>query len=182
MRCENYDWKHIAEMIRSSAERETQETEGTDKRPRYEFEDLLTLRFARYLHDNGFDVHYTPRDGVHEPDLLGDLSDDMAPIVVEAKVVGQTYGTKQGFRWIMEGLRALWAYLQKYYSDYGVTDGYLVVFRMGDETSPMFTFDQPEWVIGQFTIVPKVINIGAINKRQPPTIIRQEDFLQSIKE
>jgi len=181
-RCENYDWKHIAEMAQSHAGRVGEEAEKKGKSQRYRFEDLLTLYFARYLHDNGYAVHYRSRDGVHEPDLLGNLSSDLEPVVVEAKVVGQTVGTEQSTPWIEEGLRALLAYLQKYHSDYGVTDGYLIVFRMGDETFPMYTFQPAEWIIGQFTIIPKVINIGRINKKDSPIVIRQESFLQNIND
>jgi chaperonin cofactor prefoldin len=175
VRCENYDWKHIAELIKSHAKLVEEEVKS-----RYEFEDLLTLHFARYLHDNGYAVHYTPRDGVHEPDLLGNLRNDLEPIVVEAKVVGQQYGTTQGKSWIFKGLRALLAYLQKYYSDYGITDGYLIVFRVGDEKFPMYMFDRAEWEIGQFTIVPKVINIGKINKTDEPVLIKREDFMEDL--
>ena len=179
MRCENYDWKRIAQMIQGHAE-QVSGAEREGKKNRYHFENLLTLHLARYLHDNGYAVHYTPRHGVHEPDLLGRLSNDLEPIVVEAKVVGQPYGTEQGLPWIEEGLRALLAYLQKYHSDYGVTDGYLIVFRMGDEKSAMYTFDPPEWIVSGFTIVPKVINVGRINKKAPPVIVRQDDFLQKL--
>lgn len=178
VRCENYDWKQIAEMLQSYAARVDGKAEEAGKQPRYHFEDLLTLHLARYLYDNGYAVHYTPRHGVHEPDLLGKLSNDLEPVVVEAKVVGQLYGTEQGVSWIEKGLRALLAYLQKYHSDYGVMDGYLIVFRMGDEKSAMYTFDPPEWIVSGFTIVPKVINVGKINKKDPPVIVRQEDFLQ----
>jgi len=181
VRCENYDWKYITDMVQEYAQQKTKMAKQADKRPRYEFEDLLTLHFARYLHDNGYAVHYTPRDGVHEPDLLGDLSNELEPIVVEAKVVGQRYGTEQGTPWIMSGLRALLSYLEKYHSDYGVMDGYLIVFRLGDETSPTYTFDQSEWVIGQFTIVPMIINLSQLNKKDPPIIIRKEDFLSELK-
>jgi hypothetical protein len=170
VRCENYDWKYITELIENHAK--SVEEKG---KARYEFEDLLTLHFARYLHDNGYKVHYTLRDGVHEPDLLGD---DLEPIVVEAKVVGQNFGKPQRDSWIFEGLRALLAYLQKYYSDYGVTEGYLVVFRVGGEKFPMYMFDPDEWKIGQFTIVPKIINIGKINKKDAPIPIKQEDFIK----
>jgi hypothetical protein len=180
MRCENYDWKQIAEMTQSYVERVAEEAGEEGKQPRYHFEDLLTLHLARYLHDNGYAVHYTPRHGVHEPDLLGQLSNDLEPVVVEAKVVGQLYGTEQGVSWIEEGLRALLLYLQKYHSDYGVTDGYLIVFRMGDETSAAYTFDPPEWIVSGFTIVPKIINVGRINKRDPPVVVKLEDFLEKI--
>jgi hypothetical protein len=180
MRCENYDWKHIAEMIQGYVEQVNSRAEEEGNQKRYHFEDLLTLHLARYLHDNGYAVHYTPRHGVHEPDLLGRLSNDLEPIVVEAKVVGQPYGTEQGVSWIEEGLRALLAYLQKYHSDYGVTDGYLIVFRMGDETSAMYTFDPPEWIVSGFTIMPKVINVGRINKKDLPVVVRQEDLLRKI--
>lgn len=173
VRCENYDWKHIGELIKDHAER----VQKKGKR-KHEFEDLLTLHFARYLHDNGYAVHYTLRDGVHEPDLLGD---DLEPIVVEAKVVGQMYRVAQREDWILQGLRALLAYLHKYHSDYNVTDGYLIVFRMGDKKFPMYTFDPAEWGIGQFTIVPKMINIGEINKKDPPVLIKQEDFLKKLE-
>lgn len=181
-RCENYDWKNISKRVLQSIEEESPMEDETGKRPYYEYEELLTLDLARYLHDNGYAVHYTPRDGVHEPDLLGNLSNELYPIVVEAKVVGQPRGKKQGKSWIMSGLRSLLAYLQKYYNDYGVTDGYLIVFRVGNATSPMYTFDQPEWVIGQFTIIPKVINVAPINKKDQPIIIKKEDFLHSIRE
>ena len=100
--------------------------------------------------------------------------------MVEAKVVGQPCGTEQGLAWIEEGLRALLAYLQKYHSDYGVTDGYLIVFRMGDEKSAMYTFDPPEWIVSGFTIMPKVINVGRINKKDLPVVVRQEDLLRKI--
>lgn len=179
VRCENYDWKQIKKMIETYAEGETVRSEAAKKKPRYEFEDLLTLHFARYMHDNGYAVHYTPRDGVHEPDLLGYLSSELEPIVIEAKVVGQLYGTEQGERWILDGLRAILAYLQKYQSDHGVTNGYLVVFRIGDETFPMYTFDPIEWVIGGFTIIPRVINLGRINKQGTPVIIELDSFLES---
>jgi len=182
MRCENYDWKGIAEMIKGYVKQVDSQAEEEGKQKRYHFEDLLTLHLARYLHDNGYAVHYTPRHGVHEPDLLGRLSNDLEPVVVEAKVVGQLCGTEQGVPWIEKGLRALLAYLHKYHSDYGVTDGYLIVFRMGDEKSPMYTFDPPEWIVSGFTIVPKVINVGRINKKDPPVIVRQRDFLQKISE
>jgi hypothetical protein len=178
-RCENYDWKNIADLIEEHVKKANQIAEEMGKSPRYEFEDLLTLHFARYLHDHGYSVHYTPRDGVHEPDLLGKLSNELEPIVVEAKVVGQIFGKQQGRDWIKNGLRALVAYLEKYHNDYGVIDGYIVVFRVGDETTPNFKFDQSEWTIGQFTINSTVINIGRINKKDPHIIIRREDFLQS---
>ncbi len=173
VRCENYDWKHIAELIENHAK--LVEEKG---KARYEFEDLLTLHFARYLHDNGYKVHYTLRDGVHEPDLLGD---DLEPIVVEAKVVGQKFGKSQRDGWISEGLRALLAYLQKYYSDYGVTEGYLVVFRVGDEKFPMYMFDPDEWKVGQFTIIPKIINIGKINKKDAPIPIKQDVLIKNLR-
>lgn len=172
-RCENYDWKHIAEQIESYVQTVEKKSTERGKEPRYGFEDLLTLHFARYMHDNGYSVHYRLRDGVHEPDLIGNLRNDLEPIVVEAKVVGQEFGTTQGENWIYQGLRALFAYLQKYHSDYGVTDGYLAVFRIGDETFPMYYFDPAEWRFGQFTIVPKVINIGRINKKDVPIPIRK---------
>jgi hypothetical protein len=177
-RCENYDWKYLAELIQRHAKRVGKKAKSRQKQPRYEFEDLLTLHFASYLHDNGYAVHYRLRGGVHEPDLLANLANELEPIVVEAKVVSQTYGTARGKQWIIEGLRSLLAYVEKCHSDYGVTNGYLLVFRMGSRTSPKFTFDQPEWVIGQFTIVPKVINIGQINKNSPSVVITREDFLQ----
>lgn len=164
----------MADMI----QRHTQQVaEEAKEHARFEFEELLTLHFARYLHDNGYTVHYTPRDGVHEPDLLGNLSNELEPIVVEAKVVGQRYGKSQSTSWIMKGLRALLAYLEKYYNDYGVKDGYLIVFRLGDEKSPMYIFDEHEWVVGRFTIVPKIINIGQVNKTDPPILIKKEDLL-----
>jgi len=177
MRCENYDWKHLAKMIQDYVKQVNSEAEEEGKQERYYFEDLLTLHLARYLHDNGYDVHYTPRHAVHEPDLLGRFSNDLEPVVVEAKVVGQPCGTEQGVPWIEEGLRALLAYLHMFHSDYGVTDGYLIVFRMGNEKSAMYTFDPPEWIVSGFTIVPKVINVGRINKKDPPVIVRQTDFL-----
>ena len=49
VRCENYDWKEIKSLI---------DTHTLSKkmagRKRFEYEDLLTLHFARYLHDNGY--------------------------------------------------------------------------------------------------------------------------------
>jgi hypothetical protein len=178
-RCENYDWKNIADIIQRYNQHVNNRAEEAGKRARFEYEDLLTLQFARYLHDNGYAVHYTPRDGVHEPDLVGKLSNELEPIVVEAKVVGQRRGTKQGAPWIMNGLRALLAYLEKYHNDYGVKDGYLIVFRVGDENSPMYTFDELEWAVGTFTILPKIINVGQINKKDAPIMIKREDFLSS---
>lgn len=175
-RCENYDWKNMADMIQSHTQQVTK-AKKSKKLTRFEFEELLTLHFARYLHDSGYTVHYTPRDGVHEPDLLGNLSNELEPIVVEAKVVGQRYGKKQSTSWIKKGFRALMAYLEKYHNDYGVKDGYLIVFRLGDEKSPMYTFDESEWVVGRFTIVPKIINIGQVNKTDPPILIKKEDLL-----
>jgi hypothetical protein len=177
-RCENYEWKDIADTIERYTEKVIQLSEKKERSARYEYEDVLTLHLARYLHDNGYSVHYTPRDGVHEPDLLGKLSNELEPVVVEAKVVGQRYGKEQGVSWIYNGLRALLAYLEKYHNDYGVTDGYLIIFRIGDETTLTYTFDQPEWVIGQFTIMPVIINIGQINKKDPPVIIKQEEFVR----
>jgi hypothetical protein len=126
-RCEIYDWKQIMAIIQDHARKVAEEAAEADKRPVHRFEDLLTLHLARYLYDSGYPVHYTPRHGVHEPDLLGRSANDLESVVVEAKVVGQQYGTVRGVSWIEKGLRALLAYLQRYYSDYGVTDGYLII-------------------------------------------------------
>lgn len=181
-RCENYDWKNIAGMVQRYTEKRALSADESGKHIRLEYEDLLTLHLARYLHDNGYAVHYTPRDGIHEPDLLGNLANELEPIVVEAKVVGQRYGAKQGAPWIIKGARALLAYLEKYNDEYGVKDGYLIVFRLGDETSQMFTFDEEEWVVGSFTILPKIINIGQINKKDVPILIKGEDFIRNFSE
>jgi hypothetical protein len=177
-RCENYEWKDIADTIERYNKKVNQISEEKGSRARYEYEDVLTLHLARYLHDNGYSVHYTPRDGVYEPDLLGKLSNELEPIVVEAKVVGQKYGKEQGVSWIFNGLRALLAYLEKYHNDYGVTDGYLIVFRIGDKTTLTYIFDRSEWAIGQFIIMPVIINLGQINKKDPPVIITQEEFVR----
>jgi len=178
-RCENYDWKRIDDMVQGYTDQVARMAEEAGKDPTFRYEDLLTLHFARYLHDHGYAVHYTPRDGVHEPDLLGNLSNELEPIVVEVKVVGQRRGAERGAPWIMSGLRALLSYLEKYHNDYGVKDGYLIVFRVGDETSPVFAFDQPEWVLGPFTILPRIINVGQVNKRDAAILIKREDFLRS---
>ncbi|HEY3389446.1 MAG TPA: hypothetical protein VGK38_07750, partial [Prolixibacteraceae bacterium] len=182
IRCENYEWKDLADTIESYSQKVQQSSDDTGKPARYEYEEGLTLHLARYLHDNGYSVHYTPREGVYEPDLLGKLSNQLDPIVVEAKVVGQKYGRSQGGPWIYNGLRALLSYLEKYHNDYGVTDGYLIVFRVGDEKTPTYTFDQSEWIIGQFAIMPVIINLCPINKKSPPVVITREELLRQPKE
>jgi hypothetical protein len=39
-------------------------------------------------------------------------------------------------------------------------------------------FDPAEWKVGQFTIVPKIVNIGEINKKDKPIPIKLEDFIK----
>jgi hypothetical protein len=167
VRCENYDSRAIEHLI----EGHVKET-GEGK---FQFEDLLTLHLARYLYDSGYAVHYRLRGGAQEPDLLARVG-DLEPIVVEAKIVGQEHGTSQGKEWILQGLRALHSYVEKLHSEYGVADGYLVVFRIGD-TGPMYTFEPQEWPFSQFVIIPRVINLGKIDKKAAPEVIRQKDVM-----
>ena len=151
--------------------------EKKQKRITYQFEDLLTLHFAHYLYDSGYTVHYKLKVDKQEPDLLvssGDL--ELEPIVVEAKIIGQEHGTPRKRPWILEGFDALHSYLEKFHSDYGVTHGYLVVFRIGDK-SPIYTFNPQEWSVGHFTIVPKLINLGGTGKKAPHKVIRKEDWI-----
>lgn len=174
VRCESYDWKDIERLIEEHAEEVSQRAEETGKQSTLQVEDLLTLHFARYLYDNGYPVHYRPRFGRQEPDLLGESPE---PIVVEAKVVTGKYRPGAGRDWIKRGLRALLEYLRLLHSNYGVADGYLVVFRMGDEKRPpMYVFEPDEWTIGPFTIVPIVINVGEVPKDVDPVPITQEAF------
>jgi hypothetical protein len=169
VRCENYDSRAIERLIEGHVE---ETGEG-----KFQFEDLLTLHFARYLYDSGYAVHYRLKAGAQEPDLLARVG-DLEPIVVEAKIVGQEHGTSQGKEWILQGLRALHSYIEKLHSEYGVTDGYLVVFRIGD-TGPMYTFEPQEWPFGQFAIIPRVINLGKIDKKASPEVIRQTDVIST---
>jgi hypothetical protein len=174
VRCESYDWKDIARLIEDHADEVSQRAEETGKQAILQIEDLLTLHFARYLYDNGYPVHYRPRFGRQEPDLLGE---SFEPIVVEAKVVTEKYHPGAGRDWIKKGPRALLEYLRLLHSNYGVTDGYLVVFRVGDEKRPpMYVFEPDEWIIGPFTIVPVMINVGKVPKDVDPVPITQKTF------
>jgi hypothetical protein len=162
-RCENYERIELVQLV------EDHITVQSNEGKRIQLEDLLTRHLALYLYDNGYPVHYRLRAGGQEPDLV---STGEAPehIVIEAKVVGRG----QGKEWIWKGLRALHSYLEKCHSEIGVTDGYLIVFRVGD--GEMFSFVPHRWQIGYFQIVPRLINLGGTSKEKDPTIMHQEEW------
>jgi len=182
VRCENYDSKNIEGLITNYVGKvQGKKEEEKQKRITYRFEDLLTLHFARYLYDSGYTVHCKLKVDKQEPDLLvssGDL--ELEPIVVEAKIIGQEHGTPRRRPWIFEGFNALHSYLEKFHSDYGVTDGYLIIFRIGDK-SPIYTFNPQEWSVGHFTIVPKLINLGGTGKEALHEVIRKEDWIADLE-
>ena len=164
IRSEEYERIDLLNLIEEHIESQTRENK------RLQLEDLLTRQLALYLYDNGYPVHYRLRAGGQEPDLL---SKEGVPenVVVEAKVVGQN----RGEGWIIEGIRALHSYLEKCYSEYDVTLGYLIIFRVGEEE--LFSFEPQTWQIGHFQIIPKLINLGGTSKQANPILIRQEDII-----
>lgn len=151
-RCEWHDRSRLLALTKSSPKKQ---------------EEVLTEELARWLFDAGMNPVSTPMMAGRRPDVV----DPTAPfnLYIEAKQYSK--GAKT---YLLKGFRQAWdavAALQS--TPYRVSEGFLVIFRLG---GPLYTF--PDFVDGPgCTLYIRVVDIsGAAShgSKNPPKPIRVE--------
>lgn len=132
-------------------------------------EELLSKDLALYLFDQGFPVWYRVKRGQHEYDFIH--PDAKNPLLIEVKVC-----KKSDRRYILQGLKQIHAYLSSCESEFQISEGYYVVFRLGGTIYEL----PPKFSTNRFTIYPIIIDLGESldsgSKQVAPTQISLEEI------
>lgn len=136
-------------------------------------EELLSKDLALYLFDQGFPVWYRVKRGQHEYDFLHpDLHN---PLLVEVKVC-----KKSDRKYILQGLKQIHSYLSSCESEFQISEGYYIIFRLGGAI-----YEIPRKITtNRFIIYPIIIDLGESldsgSKQVKPIEISLEDIKREL--